>query len=121
MCAEALHPGRLNPGGVFTPWPCKGLGWWVEERGGVPGCDLIWMHTAYTELMPFHGMDSSALPTPAHQPLSDTGPTPDHCPLAQPLPSLQIDCFKNPEPPLAQPPNVQLLGKRSLFCTFTPE
>lgn len=88
--------------------------------GGVPSCDLIWMHTAYTELMPLQGVDSSALPTPAQQPLSDTAPTPDPCPLAQPLPSLQTDCFKNPEPPLAQPSNVQLLGKKASSAPSLP-
>ena len=88
--------------------------------GGVPSCDLIWMHTAYTQLMPLQGVDSSALSTPAQQPLSDTGPTPDPCPLAQPLPSLQTDCFKNPEPPLAQPSNVQLLGKKASSAPSLP-
>ena len=90
--------------------------------GGVGWGPQLWpyMDAHYTELVPPHGVESSALPKPAQQPLSDTGPTPDHCPLAQPLLSLQIDCFKNPEPSLAQPPNIQLLGKKASSAPSLP-
>ena len=69
--------------------------------GGVGWGPHLWpyMDAHYTELVPPHGVESSALPKPAQQPLSDTGPTPDHCPLAQPLPRSLSPSPAAPESP----------------------